>query len=374
MQSERSPRDASWFATRMPSKDLVADVLQGDPVARLLGIARDRAIVNHGLDVAPRPGADDAKISAMLKLATTTAKRLIDEGEKIQLSADEEAALDLFILLVSRPAMFVQNWRISDRPENWPEVARDKDLFPRTTACVGRIETATRTKIGTGFVVGKQRILTNNHVLCALFGLKPQHWQQDPVDFAKRCDGHGNLWTDDPAGAPLFELRGELDSKSSSTARLRRVLGHHLLVDMAVVELDSIPPDSRVLPLMASEPTAFAGRRIYAVGYPVDDVRDVWGDRITPAPVFSRVFGADDESLGTKRFSPGIVLGWLNSSVFTHDASTLPGSSGSCIVDFEDRRVVGLHFGGSYKQQNYAVSIWKFRDDPVLKENGVLFT
>lgn len=374
MQSGQSPRDASWFAKRMPSEDVVSDVLQGDPVARLLGIARDRAIANVGLDIAPRTGVDDAKIVAMLKLATATAKRLSEQGERIQLSADEEAALDLFILLVARPAIFVQNGRITERPENWPEIGRDQELFPRTTACVGRIETALHVKIGTGFVVGKQRILTNNHVLCALFGVNLQHWQRDPSDFAKRCDEHSKLWTDNHEGAPVFELRGEFGSNSSSRARLKRVLGHHHGVDMAVVELDSIPPDSRVLSLMADEPDAFAGRRIYAVGYPVDDVRNVLGDRVTPASVFSRVFGADHESLGTKRFSPGIVLGWLNSNIFTHDASTLPGSSGSCIVDFEDRRVVGLHFGGSYRAQNYAVSVWKFRDDPVLKENGVLFT
>ena len=84
-------------------------------------------------------------------------------------------------------------------------------------------------------------------------------------------------------------------------------------------------------------------------------------------------FGADDESLGTKRFSPGTVIGWRDVNVFTHDASTLPGSSGSCIVDFEDRRVVGLHYGGRYKDQNYAVSLWKFREDAVLKDNGIVF-
>jgi len=75
-----------------------------------------------------------------------------------------------------------------------------------------------------------------------------------------------------------------------------------------------------------------------------------------------------------KRFSPGVVVGWKDSNNFKHDASTLRGSSGSCIVDFEDRRVVGLHFGGGYHlKSNFAVALWKFKDDPVLAENGVEF-
>jgi len=142
---------------------------------------------------------------------------------------------------------------------------------------------------------------------------------------------------------------------------------------MALFETDANPAGSRVLPLTTSEPDTFVGRRVYAVGYPIEDSRNLWGQKITPVPVFRRVFGIDEESLGTKRFSPGTILGWENTNVFTHDASTLPGSSGSCIVDFENRRVVGLHFGGGYAKRNFAVSIWKMKEDPVLVSNGVRF-
>jgi V8-like Glu-specific endopeptidase len=90
-------------------------------------------------------------------------------------------------------------------------------------------------------------------------------------------------------------------------------------------------------------------------------------------PVFQRVFGADDETLGTKRLSPGLVTGW-NGSAFLHDASTLPGSSGSCLVDFESRRVIGLHFKGSYRdQRNQAIPVWRLREDPMLLAQGIGF-
>lgn len=373
MPDEPSRRDTEWFARRLPPADLVTSLVRDGGVARLLGIARDRAVVNTGFDLAPRADAEAGAVEASLRLAMAAAARIARDGDRAPLTAEEEAALDLFLLLVARPAIFVQDGRVTERPENWPEIARDEELLPRILAGVGRIETAAHLKIGSGFLVAPQRILTNNHVLAALFGMHPEDWERSPSDFARQCTEHSRRWGADPGSAPLFELRGELGSAVSSTARLKAVRGHHLAVDMAVVEIDADPAGSRVVPLMSDEPASFAGRRVYAVGYPVDDARDVWGERITPVPVFRRVFGADDESLGTKRFSPGVVLDWHDAHVFTHDASTLPGSSGSCIVDFEQRRVVGLHFRGWFRTHNRAVSLWKFRDDPVLRDNAVVF-
>lgn len=358
----------------MPSKEVLDEALQGDPVVRLLNVAKDRAIANTDIIPRPRPDADAEIVAASLKLATDTVKRLVAEGEAITLTQDERAALDLFILLVARPAILVQDGKIAERPENWPEVARDDTLIPRIIAGVGRIETAAGGKRGSGFIVGKQRIVTNNHVLCALFRMALSDWEDKPEAFSEKCIDKSEQWSKDVRSAPIFELRGEFGSTASTQARVTRVLGHHRQVDMAVLELDSDPTGGRQLPLMGAEPASFIGRRIYAVGYPVDDARDMWGQRTTPAPVFQRVFGTDDESLGTKRFSPGVVLGWEETNTFKHDASTLPGSSGSCIVDFEDRRVVGLHVSGGYKMKsNYAVPLWKFRNDPVLTGNGVNF-
>jgi S1-C subfamily serine protease len=374
MSTDADSRDARWFLERMPSREVLDDVLQGDPVPRLLNIAKDRAIANPDFDLIPEPNPNAEAIAAALKLATDTAKRLATGGEQIQLTDEERTALDLFVLLVARPAIFVRGGRVPERPQNWPEVARDENLLPRMIAGVGRIETAFRDKVGTGFIVGKRRIVTNNHVLCALFGMAGNGWEKTPPTFAQQCDKASELWSTDPKLSPIFQLHGEFNSTASTEARVLRVLGHHLEVDMAVLELDSEPTNSRLLPLMSAEPASFVERRIYAVGYPVDDARDMFGQRVTPVPIFQRVFGTDKETLGLKRFSPGLVIGWRDSNAFQHDASTLRGSSGSCIVDFEDRRVVGLHFGGGYGlKSNYAVPLWKFKDDPVLAKNGVEF-
>jgi pimeloyl-ACP methyl ester carboxylesterase len=55
------------------------------------------------------------------------------------------------------------------------------------------------------------------------------------------------------------------------------------------------------------------------------------------------------------RISPGIITG-KGSKYFTHDCSTLGGSSGSIVMSLETGYALGLHYGGSYLVDNYAVS------------------
>jgi hypothetical protein len=79
-----------------------------------------------------------------------------------------------------------------------------------------------------------------------------------------------------------------------------------------------------------------------------------------------------------KRFAPGLVERALDDvddgglkRVFTHDASTLGGNSGSCVVEFtmDGRAVVGLHFGGVARSENFSHAVAKF--EQVLNANGV---
>ena len=119
-------RDARWFAERMPAQDVLEDVLQGDPVDRLLGIARDRAVVEIGLDAVAKQGADKKAVKAALTLAAKAAKKLAEGGDEVKLTDAEKGSLDLFILLVARPAIFVRNGKVAERPENWPELENRK--------------------------------------------------------------------------------------------------------------------------------------------------------------------------------------------------------------------------------------------------------
>lgn len=67
--------------------------------------------------------------------------------------------------------------------------------------------------------------------------------------------------------------------------------------------------------------------------------------------MFQRLFGS---VTGNKRFSPGFHKGRQSDSV-TYDCSTLPGSSGSVVIDVMSGRAVGLHYAGTAFDTNYAV-------------------
>jgi hypothetical protein len=95
--------------------------------------------------------------------------------------------------------------------------------------------------------------------------------------------------------------------------------------------------------------------RLYVVGFPG---RPGPGAEIDE--VLRRVYGA---TFGVKRWAPGEVdhtVGEVEGDAtpprsFAHDASTLIGSSGSCVVDLADgETVIGLHFGGFARRENYA--------------------
>jgi V8-like Glu-specific endopeptidase len=365
-------KGAQWFASRMPSPAVLDDLLTGDPVRKLVTITRDRAIANPGFDLRAKP--DTEHTEEALKVALAAAQRLAREGDQAALTPDEEAALELFILLVARPSLFVRDGRVMGDADNWPEIRTDRDLFPSVTAGVGRIQLSDGTKIGTGFIAGKDRVLTNNHVVCALLGEQLCFWKKDPGRYGDLCTKQNELWEKTAGARPVFELVGEVESTDSDAVRIARIRAHHGKVDMAVLELEKMPRNGSRLPLANIEPKRVQGAKVFVVGYPVDDSRDWLGKRITPAPIFRRVYGTDDATLGTKRLAPGLILGGNGDDEFLHDASTLPGSSGSCIVDFTNHRVIGLHYGGSFAdERNYAVRLWRFCNDPLLVDNGIVF-
>jgi hypothetical protein len=90
-----------------------------------------------------------------------------------------------------------------------------------------------------------------------------------------------------------------------------------------------------------------------------------WFGPGTPPPryeavdILNRVF---DRKLGVKKLAPGYIKqapstlpGNPRRWAFTHGCSTLAGNSGSALVDLDDNggRVVGIHFAGVSREQNY---------------------
>lgn len=364
MTDDRDVRPS--FVERLPADDELDELLNAD-TDQLLPIVRERAIVDTSVVLAARPDADADRVKSYLAAAQAAARLVAAEGDAAPLTDQQQLALELFILLTSRPALFVVDGSVRDRPQNWPELAENKDLVDRRIKGVGRIERTPggRTNsCGTGFLVGDRRMLTNNHVLVSLFGeSRLSRWHSDPEWFAGEVSEANQAWLN--GGGPIFELIGELASTASSTTTVTRILGHHPAADVALLEIAAEPAGVRHLRLAAESPDGFAARKMYALGYPVRDLT-------TPPAVLRRIFGAG-EAQGTKRCSPGLVMRWNGDHVFEHDASTLPGSSGSAVVDFDSDEVVGIHFAGQFERANRAVALWTLADDPLFADHGVTF-
>lgn len=293
-----------------------------------------------------------------------------------------EGMVNLGILeWVMRPALPLPDNRFEPPAAGpWGDLKADLVEGPARSVC--RLDLCIKgcqpIQVGGGFVVGeddKDRlvIMTNVHVVRAAQNVG---WMACP-EVGLACDFE-RYATD--AGGPLFTLDEACDL--------------HPSYDLALVYLPKenvTGPAPMPAPLLlSSSPSGdVCSLQIGVVGHPTfDPSRDP----------FPKYFGFGNQ-FGIKRLSPGYVKlienrGWSypvaggSVDVFLHDASTLGGSSGSCILDLSTLQVVGLHFGGWAQAEqtvtvggskllaqlfsaNGAVPLWTLCDDPLL--SGVNF-
>lgn len=297
--------------------------------------------------------AIEAQREATIEAGKRGLERISEGGADTVLSPEEEVGLEAIVLLVGRPALLIQGGRFGAPPSDWTVLDEHRDDIEKTIRSVGRIEVEGHPNlqwVGTGFLVGPDVLMTNRHVA---------------VEFtAPRGNGR---WGIAPGMRPRVDFREEHGEMGSSEFRIKALIGIHGRYDMALfrLEKDSGLPDP--LPLSAGPaPVAeLPGRNLYVVGYPAWD-----GRRNDPEPMqrlFSNIYNV-------KRLQPGTLMRYLTGqNLFTHDCSTLGGNSGSCAVDLDTHRVIGLHFGGRYQQANNAVALWELRDDPLVKFAGLQF-
>jgi len=315
-------------------------------------------------------------LSATQVLASArTTVEIIDNPESI--AERPEAIVDLgTIEWLLRPALSIANGLI-EVPSGPPWDTLNQHVVAELSKAVCRLDLVIEgyepQQLGTGFLIGNIGadqfvIMTNTHVVDAAlkFG-----WQKlDGI--ALDCD---------------FErFSAESGGKRFTIARDYAHRAHSQY-DLSLLILEAnFDSDSRwteALSIGSDAPDPEEGLKIGVIGHPsFDSTRDK----------FPKYFGFGDE-FGIKRFSPGYIRTmqkrwWHENEVdlFLHDATTLSGSSGSCIIDLKTKNVVGLHFGGwpmpkrSVKmssgddvvaelfEANGAVPLWRLVDDPLLRE------
>jgi hypothetical protein len=162
---------------------------------------------------------------------------------------------------------------------------------------------------------------------------------------------------------------------SVAVGTITKIRAFHPLLDMALLEVTGVANStSLVLRMHASPPAALERHDVYVAGYP----------GVTPphgvSPQVAKLLFRDATSSGIKRVSPGQLVALVEDLPIadgkpseSHDGSTLGGSSGSPVLDFDNHRVVALHYAGQYGVANYSVPLWLVQDDPFFTDHGITF-
>lgn len=270
---------------------------------------------------------------------TEAMTRLSRDGEAAVLTPAQIGSLEAISLLVDRPALLVRSGCFEPPVGAWSRLAANvQDLAPML-ASVGRLSVAPAYggPLGTGFVVGDGLIMTNRHVL----------------DFLYMPDGEGGQLID--GLSMTIDFKQEYGSTASSVFEvtgLRTVFSATSGIDLALLEVKGRGSAGEPLPaplLLQSESAALKnGAAVCVIGYPLaDPERNNAGE-------MDRIF---EQIYGVKRLSPGFVTSGEAQGSFSHDCTTLGGSSGSCVIDLETASVIGLHWGGDYLSPNHALSL-----------------
>ena len=231
------------------------------------------------------------------------------------------------------------------------------------TAGVGRVDVPVKPGFaGTCFVIAEGLVATNRHVLEAIAtqdgsGKWVLNWPDSTtVDF----DAEDGATT-----SRRFPVTG-VAFAGPDAINLSINFAH---LDMAVLRVDAAKGENGAvfpapLKIETNQAQPAIRRQLYVVGFPGQPRK--WTFEGTPAAgtetveVLSTIFNS---RFGVKRLAPGEATsapgGLANDAkgwVYAHDASTLGGNSGSCVVDLTDNglKVIGLHFGGANRKQNWA--------------------
>jgi endonuclease G, mitochondrial len=287
------------------------------------------------------PEPEDAVLSGLLKMA---------DNREHEVTPSELNVLEAIVMPINRPVVFIRGNSYENVEAPWTAL-NDKTVRSRIDPLlplIGRIEVPNSPLVpyaGTGFVVGKNLLMTNRHV-AALFaqgvGLRVRYEAGDAaVDFKRQVDSEGD--------------------DSSAYLIVRGVEMIHPFWDMALlnINIDGLP-SSVALRLSVRLPEDLAGRNIVAIGYPARDDRN---DLSLQDKIFRKVYNV-------KRLQPGTIRGRVTVRSFenfvnamTHDSSTLGGNSGSAIIDVDTGEVLALHFAGEYLKANYAVPMYELARD-----------
>lgn len=328
--------------------------------------AVDRAVLLMQRESRREPNADELVELKRVLLGDgkEAIRRLQEKGAEADLSVEMAEALEAIVEVDgSRPTLELSaDDRIDlDDPMlgDWHAVAKNyHEEIAQVASAVGRID-RDGAHVGTGFMVKQGLVLTNRHVLQGL--------AQPAGDGTWEFMGTPSITFDaDPKNhrTRQFKLKPTVLRAGAEPIDIFNIDYNKL--DYAILECE--PHDSLAFPeplhLESDADKVAVGRPVYVLGYPAKPKHGLY-----QSSVLQLLF---NYRYGVKRFAPGDIdrafgtaADNTGETVFTHDATTLAGNSGSCVVDLgnDGRLAVGLHFAGHAKTANYAHANARLRDE-----------
>lgn len=285
-------------------------------------------------------------------------QRLRDGGDALDklrkgqsdLTPDEALGLEAIVHLIGRPALLVQDDDFAAPPEEWKHLEGKRALLKGILPSVGRVDLEnhhTYPWCGTAFLIGDGVLMTNKHVASIFASQRGREWVFTPGVKAK------------------VDYREEYQRDKPNEFKIDKVLGVHPTYDLALLHTSMTSGKKKapaILKLASKAPKATKDADVAVIGYPAFDSRN---GRTEQIDIFKNIFNV-------KRLQPGKSMGLSQTpQILGHDASTLGGNSGSCVIDLETGNVIALHFGGQYLKGNVSVPLWKLATDPFFRKYKV---
>jgi endonuclease G, mitochondrial len=253
---------------------------------------------------------------------------------------DTRRSTEAIVLLAGRPVLLVKGGEF----ERCNLKSLEKQLAPHRKAlikpisAVGRIELSDHETFewcGTGWRVDEDLIVTNRHVANS-FAERQGNTFRFQLGRARKTIR---------ARVDFSEEYHQPDSNEHAIAKILWVAPNTSEApDMAVLQVSRSANLPKPLTLAKKDPKP--EDLIAVVGYPARDSRN---DADAQHDIFGDIFDV-------KRFAPGEVMEVPSGHwAFHHDCTTLGGNSGSAVFSVATGEVVGLHYGGGFRESNVAV-------------------
>ena len=281
----------------------------------------------------------------------------ISKGNEETLTNEEKFATEAIILLEGRPPILIERNKFVTQPpgSKWHILENYRNNIENSILSVGRINLTGNPRfswVGTGFLVADDVLMTNSHVA---------------MEFSKK---QGETWTFKPGQTGSIDYGQDASLTNHNEFKINGIIGIHDNYDLALLKVSNGSEGNKFPePLKVAKSVDEANikkKNVYVIGFPARDDRR--NDPIEMERIFESIYNV-------KRLQPGTIMEMAQNdqNILYHDCSTLGGNSGSCVIDLEMNKIIGLHFGGTYGSKNHAVALWKLVNDPLLQKAGVNF-